>query len=399
MPGEHALLSPSSSSRWLYCTRAPRLEEKFPETTSDYAEEGTLAHAIAELKARKYFAEPMSTRAYNARMKKLKAAPHYDPGMENATEQYLDYLKRIAVEYGETPPFVALETRVDFSSYAPGGFGKADCIMARPPVLYVVDYKNGAGVPVDAEHNPQMMLYALGALNAYAPIYGDSIQEVLLAIVQPHAGGVKEWSIPRADLERWGEETVKPAAALAYAGKGEFAPSEGRCRFCRAGATCTARAEMYLGLEEHKNAVPEGKAPPGAEPTELLTDAEIGPILTRAEGLVAWAADLKEYALGAVLAGRAIPGYKAVAGRSTRAWSDMDAAFATMQKRGVAEALLWERKPVTPPALEKALGKKAFADSAADLVEKRPGKPTLAPESDKRPPYYSAETAFKAVGQ
>ena len=114
---------------------------------------------------------------------------------------------------------------------------------------------------------------------------------------------------------------------------------------------------------------------------------------------MAWAADLKEYALGAVLAGRAIPGYKAVAGRSTRAWSDMDAAFATMQKRGVAEALLWERKPVTPPALEKALGKKAFADSAADLVEKWPGKPTLAPESDKRPPYYSAETAFKAVGQ
>lgn len=385
-PNEHALLSASSASRWLYCTRAPRLEEAFPESTSKYAEAGRVAHAIAELKARKYFLESMPTRSFNAQMKKFRADPHYEKSAETATDVYLDYLKSIALGCGENSPFVALESQVDYSRYAPEGFGTADCIMINPPTLYVVDYKNGTGIAVAAEKNPQMMLYALGALEAYAPIYGESIKKVSLAIVQPNAGGVKEWSISRGELETWGEDVVNPAAELAYAGEGVFAASEERCHFCRAKATCTARSEMYLGLETY-----EKKRPP------LLTDEEVGNILERAAGLASWASDLKDYALSAILEGKAIPGFKAVEGRSIREWDGgADAAFDKLKERGVEEALLWERRPVTPPALEKALGKKPF-EAVADLVVKKSGKPTLAPETDSRKPYNAAEIAFDKV--
>lgn len=328
-------------------------------------------------------------RSYNAQMKKLKADPHYEKSADAATDVYLDYLKSISLSCGETPPFVALESRVYYSRYAPDGYGRADCIMIYPPVLRVADYKNGTGIPVEAEENPQMMLYALGALETYAPIYGDSIDTIQMTIIQPNAGGVKEWSISRKDLEYWGAHTVRPAAELAYAGKGDFVPStpndgpEDRCHFCRAKATCTARSEMYLGLETY-----EKKKPP------LLTDAEVGGILERAAGQAAWASGLKDYALKTILNGGAIPGFKAVEGRSTREWDGgTDAAFNKLKERGVEEALLWERRPVTPPALEKALGKKPF-EAVADLVVKKPGKPTLAPETDSRKPYNAAEIAF-----
>ncbi len=381
-PEQHAYLSASSSHRWLHCTRAPQLEAQFPaETTSDYAEAGRVAHAVAELKARKYFLEPMSTRMYNARLKKLKEDPHYDKGMDSATDTYLDYLKNLAISFG-IPPFVALETRVDFSRYAPDGFGTADCIIIGAGRICVVDYKNGSGVPVDAENNSQMMLYALGALEVYAPIYGNSIQEIHLAIVQPNAGGVKEWNLTRAALEEWGESFAKPRAALAYAGEGEYCPGDW-CRFCKAAAQCSARAAKMLELEPLK----------GTDPA-LLTDAQVGDVLARALDMDSWIKALKEYALSAALAGREISGFKVVEGRGGREWSDLDTAFKVLQDRGLDEALLWERKPVTPPALEKALGKKAFSESAADLTIKKPGKPTLVPASDKRPPYNAAQIAF-----
>ena len=296
------------------------------------------------------------------------------------------------------PPFVALESRVYYSRYAPDGYGRADCIMIYPPVLHVADYKNGTGIPVEAEENPQMMLYALGALETYAPIYGDSIDTIQMTIIQPNAGGVKEWSISRKDLEYWGAHTVRPAAELAYAGKGDFAPStpndgsEDRCHFCRAKATCTARSEMYLGLESY-----EAKKP------ALLTDAEVGGILERAAGLAAWASDLKDYALKTILNGGAIPKLpdqqrvvlQVGCPSSTREWDGgTDAAFNKLKERGVEEALLWERRPVTPPALEKALGKKPF-EAVADLVVKKSGKPTLAPETDSRKSYNAAVIAFR----
>lgn len=393
-PELHALLSASSSHRWLNCPPSVRLAEQFPQTTSTDAAAGQVAHAIAELKARKYFLEPMSTRTFNAQLRKLKANPYYDNGMDEATDAYLDHLKNLAMSCGAIQPFVALETRVDYSDWAPEGFGTADCIIIGADRLCVCDYKNGAGVPVEAEHNSQMMLYALGALKVYAPIYGNSIQKIHLAIIQPNAGGVKEWECTREDLEEWGRTVVKPTAALAYAGDGEFCSGDW-CRFCPAGAQCSARARKMLELEPMKGAVPETLD--HSPEDKLLTDAEIGDVLTRGRELKAWIKDLEDYALSAALAGREISGYKVVEGRGSREWADLDAAFAALQQRGVAEAMLWERKPATVAGLEKAMGKKAFADTAADLVIKKPGKPALVPESDTRPAYNAAAMAFGVV--
>lgn len=395
-PEQHALLSASSSGRWLRCTRAPRLEEQFQETTSEYAEAGRVAHAIAEMKARKYFLEPMSTRTYNARLKTLKEDPNYDKGMDNATDAYLDYLKELSMTFGTTPLFVALETRVDYSEYAPEGFGTADCILIGGGRICICDYKNGSGVLVAAENNSQMMLYALGALKVYAPIYGDTVQEIHLAVIQPNAGGVMEWGLTRAELEVWGESVVKPAAALAFSGEGAFCPGEG-CRFCRARARCSARAAEMLALENVKGAPSGGRGVLTRDPGKLLTDAEIGDVLARGADLAAWYGGVKDYALGAALAGREIPGFKVVEGRGSREWKyNVDTAFDMLKMNGVEEALLWEQKPVTVAGLEKVLGKGPFAETAGDLVEKKPGKPALVPESDPRKPYNTAEAAFGA---
>lgn len=394
-PEKHALLGASSAERWLKCPPSARLGEQFPDTASEYAAAGTLAHAIAELKARKYFLEPMPTRTYNARLKKLREDPHYDKGMEAATDLYLEHLKALAMSYSSVQPFVALETRVDFGDFVPEGFGTADCVMIGAGRMCVADYKNGAGVLVEAQENPQMMLYALGALKVYAPIYGDTIREIHLSIVQPNAGGVREWETTVEALRAWGEEVVKPTASLAWEGRGEFAPGEW-CRFCRARARCSARAVKMLELEPMKDAVPEGDSY-DAE-AAVLTDAQVGDMLTRALELEAWVKDLKDYALAASLHGHTIAGWKVVEGRGSREWTGgTDAAFAGLQARGVAEALLWERRPVSVAGLEKALGKPAFEAAAAGLWEKLPGKPTLVPESDKRPPYVPAEAAFQVV--
>ena len=384
MPGVHARLSPSGAHTWLYCTRAPRMQQGIPEEPSPYAAAGTLAHSMAELKARKYFMAPMSARTFNSRIKKLKESPHYERGMDKATDDYLDYLKSIVIASGDTKPFVALEARVDYGEYVPGGYGRADCLIFAPPALYVVDFKNGAGVPVDAEWNPQMMLYGLGALCTFKEVYGNSIEAVAFAIVQPNAGGVKEWGLPRAELEEWGDHFVRPRAWLAERGQGDFAPSESRCRFCRAKAICKARANYYLSLSAYQSQTDDG----------TLTNAQIGQILPRAEGLTSWVSDIKDYTLKTILAGGSVPGYKVVEGRSARAWADTDKAFEALQAKGISEAVLWERKPVSPPALEKALGKADFAKVADGLVAKKPGKPTLVPESDKRQPYNAAQIAF-----
>ena len=383
MPDVHAILSASSSYRWLNCPPSARLALRFPESTSSYAEAGRVAHAIAELKARKYFIEPISTRAFNSRMKKLKEDPHYAAEMDEATDLYLDHLKSIAMQFKD-PPFVALETRVDYSHLAPEGFGTADCIMIGGDALNVVDYKNGSGVSVEAENNSQMMLYALGALKVYGLIFGDVIQNVGLSIVQPHAGGVKTWSLPRTELDAWGESVVKPAAQLAYEGGGEFCPGDWCDKtFCPARATCAARARQMLSLEPMINTEPE-----------LLSDEQIGDILTTALFLDTWVEQLKAYALTAALQGRKIDGFKVVEGRGSREWNDLDAAFKAFTERGIPEAMLYERKPVSVAGLEKTLGKKLFAETADGLWQKKPGKPALVPESDRRPEYNPATVAF-----
>ena len=383
---QHARLSASSAARWLNCTPSALLAEQFPDTGSKYAAAGTLAHSIAELKARKYFVEPMGPQKYGAALKKLKADESYDPGMDSATDVYLDHLKSIAMQYDQTP-FVALEVKVDYSHVAPEGFGTADCIMIAGDEMHVVDYKNGAGVPVDAEENPQMMLYALGALNVYRPLYGNSIQRIHLHIVQPNAGGVKSWEISRKDLNIWATEFVQARAKLAYNGEGDYNPGPW-CddHFCPARATCTARAKKLLEMEDVA----------GQDPA-TMSDSQIGEILTRATSLQKWVNALQDYAFNAAMNGRKIDGFKLVEGRASRDWINQDEAFRQLQDKGVPEAMLWERKPVSVAGLEKSLGKKVFAEQAGELVERKPGKPALVPVSDKRPEWTPAEGAFNAV--
>lgn len=390
----HAKLSPSSAHRWLNCPASVKLSEDAPNESSVYAEAGTLAHSLAELKARKRFF-PMSARTYNSQRKKLEASEHYAPEMAGYTDRYVEVLDEHAMSF-PSEPFTALEVSVPVGEYTgerkPDGTpstGQADCIQIGGGVLWVTDYKNGSGVPVLAEQNPQMMLYALGALTKYAPIYGDSIQRVKLTIVQPAMKSVSDWEISRAVLEDWGEEVVRPAAKEALSGT-PSPPSAGDwCKFCPVRARCRANSDYSAAL-----AFQPQKAP------DLLTDAEIGERLTLCRKLKPYITVLEEYAQKSILSGKEIPGWKLVEGRGSRVWAGgADAAFEALLASGVEEALLYERKPVTPPQLEKALGGKAYREVAEPLVEKKPGAPTLAEESDKRAAYNPAEAAFEVQNE
>lgn len=382
-PIEHALLSASSAARWIVCTPSARLEEPMPDKGSSFAAEGTLAHSIAELKARKKFT-PMSTRSFNAEMKKLKEVEGYQEEMQGHTDFYVDYLAAKAMEF-PSMPCVALEVRVDYSEYAPEGFGTSDCIMIGGDTLQVVDFKYGKGEPVSAEENPQMMCYALGALAKYAPIYGDAIKRIRMAIIQPRLDSTQEWEIPRMALELWGNEILRPAAQKAFAGEGECVEGD-HCRFCRAKAVCRARANKNTALEDFAFALP---------PT--LSNTEVGEILVRAQRLKAWVADLETYALDACLKGEDVPGWKLVEGRSLRQFSDTDAAVTAIINAGTPEELVYDYKPKTLAQIEKLLGSKVFSDVAGSYVIKPPGKPTLVPADDKRPAYSPAAADFAGV--
>lgn len=394
-PEKHALLSASSAARWLNCTAAPRFEEQFPEKTSEYAEEGRLAHAICELKVIKKFTTQITPRTYTTRLNKLKKDPLYTDEMNKTSDLYLEHLVEKAMSYPSTPSVIA-EVQVDFAEYVPEGFGTCDCVMIGGDTLNITDYKHGKGVPVSADGNPQMRLYALGALKRYAPVYGGAIKKVCMTIDQPRIQDEPSTeTITVEELKAWGE-SIKPTAAKAYMGLGEFVPGE-HCRFCRGKAQCKARAAINTALEEFKNCVPENGEKPPLFGQGVLTDEEIGDLLVRGKELVAWYKDLEEYALNALLNGGCIPGWKAVAGRSNRTFTDQDAAIAAVIAAGYDEALVYERKPKTLTELEKLMGKTEFAAKLGSFVVKPVGKPTLAPMTDKREPYNPAAADFAEV--
>lgn len=391
-PEYHARVSPSSAGRWLRCPKTIVLGEQFPQGGTKWTEAGRLAHAIAELKARKKFF-PMSKRTYNSQLKKYQENPLYEKVMDGYTDVYVETLTEHAMQF-KACPFTALESEVPIGVITgekkengdPAG-GTADCIQIGEGVIWITDYKNGSGTPVSAEENPQLKLYALGALTLYRLFFGDTLHTVRLTIVQPARNSISDWEITREELETWGREVAGPAAAKALSGEGECVPGEWCINhFCPARFTCHALANSALALEEYKNSLPD-----------LLSPTELGAVLERGAQLTSWYSDVKEHAQDMLLKGGEIPGWKLVEGRGSREWADQDAAFDALPGRGIDAALLWERKPVTPPALEKALGKKTFGELAEDLVIKRPGKPALAPEHDKRPPYNSAAAAFGGV--
>lgn len=388
-PVKHALLGASAASRWLACPPSARLCEDMPDSGSQYAAEGTLAHELAELKVRKMFTV-MAKSAYAKAFNKIKKDPLYNSEMDHVTDSYLDYIKDCAMQF-DSKPFVACEVSVDFSGYVPEGFGTADCVMVGGTTMRVVDFKYGKGVPVTAEENPQMKLYAIGALAQYAMLY--HIEKVVLSIAQLRLGEPDEWETTPDALYQWAAGYVKPRAELAYNGGGEPHPGE-HCRFCKAKAQCRARAEANLEAIQGFSSRADTSSPVDAR---LLTYPEVGRALERAKPFMKWFKDVEEYALQAALEGKEIPGWKVVEGSSRREFDDTDTVFTELQAAGVDGALLYERKPLTLSGIEKLLGKKEFEDLCGNHVVKPAGKPALVPEGDRRQPYNNAISDFAGL--
>ena len=387
-PNQHAILSPSAAHRWLNCTPSAQLEATLPESIKPYAEEGRLAHSVCELVARNKFF-PMKKKEYNDALKKLKTDAFWQDEMLTTANIYMEHLEAFYLGFRHKP-LMALEMRVDISDYAPEAFGTCDCLMIGEHKRIIVDYKHGTGLPVSAIDNPQLKLYALGTLKTYRFIYGSTINHVTMCIVQPRRNIFDCWGLPVDELYAWGE-MIKPKAAAAFAGTGEFNPGEW-CHFCRANVQCRARADAHTALEDFKDLALPGK--PNEEGKALLTYAEIGDVLTRGKTLVEWYNDLKEYAETACRNGQIIPGWKMVHGRSDRKWSDQDKALEIILNAGHPRELVYDTKPKTLAQLEKLIGAKPFNALVADLIIKPPGAPTFVEESDKRPPYSSAAADF-----
>lgn len=389
MPDQHAAngLTASGAHRWLVCTPSAKLEQQFPNKTSRYAEEGTVAHAAAELTAR-YFLGQCSEMDFENELDQLMKSEYFDGEMREAAG---DYARLILSRRDEAlksceDPQVFLETRLDFGTFVPGGFGTGDCVILSEPVLEVIDFKYGKGTPVYADQNPQMRLYALGAWLAYGDLY--DFTTVRMTIFQPRIReqpSVYEESVD--DLLAWAGKVVKPAADLAAEGLGEFVPGEETCRFCRAKQKCRARAEQNLELFDEN-----------PEPL-LLSLKEAGEILKKANDIEAWLKDLKALVTGTLISGGEVPGWKLVEGRSTRKLAGEDEVVKAMTEAGYDASLLYEKKLLTLTQLEKDFGKKEIARVLGGLITKPPGAPQLAPESDKRPAFAPADAVIAAFDE
>lgn len=370
-PKAHAILSASSSHRWLNCPPSARLCETYEDKGSDYAAEGTDAHSLCEYKLRLALG-----------MEATDPTEHltwFNDEMLDCANGYAAYILELVEAAKETcaDPVVLIEQRVDFSRWVEQGFGTSDAIIISDGTLRVVDYKHGLGVLVEADNNPQMMCYALGALELFDAIY--DIDTVAMTVYQPRRQNVSTFTMSKDDLYRWADEVLKPIAELAFAGDGNFLCGEW-CGFCKAKHECRARAEANLMLAQY-----DFKLPP------LLEDTEIEVILSRADQLVSWVNDIKEYALQQAISGKEWTGFKLVEGRSNRRYTDEAAVTQTVSDAGFDP---YERKLLGITAMQKLLGKSRFDELLSAYIEKPQGKPTLVPESDKRPVMNNAKTDF-----
>lgn len=387
MPKDHAQLSASGAHRWLACPPSAKLEQQFPAKTSSYAEEGTLAHSVAELTARYHLGE-IAEMDFENKFKDYKKDKYYTEEMRECAVAYAQFImNRLAAAKETCPdPIVILETRLDFSKYVPGGFGTGDCLIIAEPVLEVIDFKYGKGVRVEAMDNPQMQLYGLGAIGEYGDLY--DIETVRMTIFQPRLAGTYDTAEKTAKaLTTWATKTVKPRAKLADQGKGEFAPSEETCRFCRAKNQCRARTEQNLALFDDS-----------PDPLLISLD-EAAEILKKAGDIEVWLKDLKELVSKALSSGETVEGWKMVEGRSIRKFADEDKVVEAMRAAGIEDAMLFERKLISLTQMEKDFGKKRVGEILKDLIVKPKGAPTLAPESDKRPAYQFEEAVLVAFDE
>lgn len=367
----HAKLSASGASRWSTCPGSVQMEDGIPDKESIYAQEGTLAHEMSELKI-KHYLDPkgFGKRKLNAAIKKLKENELYQAEMDSYTDTYVDFIKEKALSFPSNP-YIEIEKRVDFSRWVDGGFGTCDCVLIHGSTLSIIDLKYGKGVPVSAEQNEQLILYALGAYDAFNLIY--NLDKIELNIVQPRINNFSTWEISLTELLLWGDY-FKVQAEKALGGNGELVPSAKACKFCKARDICTARAENNLSLES------EIKLKPNEIPKDKLYE-----YISRGEDIAKWVADLKAYALDMCLKGEDVKGLKAVAGRTSRSWTNQDEAINKLIEGGIDEAIIYDKVPLTLAKLEKALGKQQFTALVGDMVVTSEGKPTLVFENDKRP--------------
>lgn len=378
----HALLSPSSSHRWLNCTPSARLEEKVEDQGSSFAEEGTCAHALCEIKLRDlmgYQPEPNEFEELKDRW--------YDKSMEDYTDEYvtLVYGKYLDAQKKDPNAILIIEKTLDFSSWIPESFGTCDAIIVSEGEIEVFDFKYGKGVEVSAVENPQMMIYALGAMVDYDLEY--NIKTVRMTIVQPRVSNFSEWEISMADLRKWANETLAVKARLAIMGEGEH-QAGGWCKFCKIKARCSALADKMMACYTQN------------EVKELITDEQMGDILTLIPTIKTWCTAVEDYALAQALNGKHFKGHKLVEGRAIRKITDSDTLILRLLDAGHSPSDIFKPAELRSLGdLEKTVGKKPFAELAKGCIEKPQGKPTLAPESDKRQEWNvsSAALDFKDI--
>ena len=371
--GNHALLSASSSHRWLNCPPSARLCEGYDDKGSNFAAEGSDAHSLCEYKLRK----ALGMEAKDP----TEDLTWYDAEMEESASGYAAFVMELVAEAKKTcsDPVVLIEQRLDYSKYVQSGFGTGDCVLIADGTLHIVDFKYGRGVLVEAEDNPQMKLYALGALEIFDCLY--DIDTVSMTIYQPRRANVSTFTLTRQELLDWAETVLVPTAELAYAGDGEYHCGEW-CQFCKAKADCRERARANMELARY-----EFRQPP------LLTDEEVEEILGKLDSLMDWASDIKDYALQAAISGKRWSGYKLVEGRANRRYTDENAVVAAVKAAGYDP--YDEPKLLGVTAMTTLLGRKQFNDILGGLITKPQGKPTLVPESDKRPAMTTILDDFK----
>lgn len=379
MPSKkHAELPPSSAERWKNCPGSVTLSKQFPQdTTSTYAEEGTHAHSVAELKLR-YVNGEINSSNFTRKLNKLKKSEFWCGEMDEATNFYMDAVLEIKSGMGEDAELL-IEQHFNLDEYVPESFGTSDAVVIGNGVINVIDLKYGKGVKVDAVNNSQLRLYGLGAAGLFEGIY--DFDRVRMTIIQPRLDHISSEEISLEELRRWAAEEIRPAAEEALAGSERTACGDW-CQFCPAKAVCRARADYCLELARD-----EFKAP------ALLTTEEIGEVLRRAEAIKKWAADIADYALQQALAGEHYDGWKVVEGRSNRKYADEVKVADRLKQEGFDEAMLYERKLLGLTAMEKLVGKKKLTETLGELIIKPAGKPVLVPESDKRDAISTAEQA------
>ena len=371
----HAFLSASSSHRWLNCPPSAKLCEQFPDETSTYALEGTEAHELCA-----YLVESALGKTSSETPDPRTKFTYYSNEMETCANEYCTYVLEQyekAKQYCKDP-LIFIEQRLDFSKYVEQGFGTGDCVIIADKELHIIDYKHGLGVLVESKNNSQMMCYALGALEAFDDLY--DIEQVEMTIFQPRKDNISSYTISNDSLLQWANEVLKPTAALAYVGDGEFKAGD-HCKFCKAKAVCRKRAEANLELAKYDFAVPD-----------TLDNLEISSILAKIDELISWGNDVKDYALFKAQQGVHYDGYKLVEGRSNRKYIDEVKVAEIVKEAGLNP---YEQKLLTITAMTSLLGKKKFNELLGDQIYKPPGKPALVPESDKRPELNSAIDDFK----